>query len=437
MAAVVLFLSAGATATALPEVEELELGNGIRVLHRQMTGNDVTGFSMFLIGGVRCLDERTQGLEELSLEAAMTGSETYPATEWREIMDMTLADWVATYNYDWSRYHLTCLEEDLDLLLEGFVSCLLEPELEEQAVERVRTAMLHELSQALSEPDEQIWLVTNRLFFEGHPYSLRPDGTLENLPDLSIDDIDEHLDRRVRSGNMLLVHCGPTPADELRDLLERTFGRVPAGGEDIPRLPPISPPGTGVVTEHRDVLTSYAVCKFAGPDMSSPDHPLFRIAMSVVSERLWEVLRTQHGLTYATYSGASSLLRNWGYLYVSSPSPAEACSIMAAVYREAATEPLDEEWLRGTVNEWRTIELINDESRSAQCQKLGRAEIASATGEPRTRTSMARVLVYRKSMRLPGQRSELWPNATLLQSPQVHLLGPSVYRVYRFFPGIP
>lgn len=375
-------LSGPSIASRLPAVQQFVLGNGITVLHRQTTDNEVTGFSFFLIGGISALDEATQGLEAFSLECALAGSELHPAPEWREIMDVTRASWTASYNYDWSRYHLTCLGEDLPILLEGFASCLLEPELAEASVERVRAKFLHDLSSTLGDPDRLVWLVTNRVFLEDHPYSLRPDGTVETIPALGVDHIEEYLDRRIKGGNILLVHVGPTPLSELARMLEDTFGAIPPGGGDAGGPPPIDPPGPGVVVEHREVPTSYAVCKFVGPDIGSADHPVLRVAMNVLSQRLTDVLRTGRGLTYAVYSGLTSYRRNWGYLYVSSPDPVRACSTMARVYTSMGVEPLDEEWVRGTVNEWRTLELLGDESRAAQCLKLGRAFLA--TGDWRT-----------------------------------------------------
>ena len=103
---------------SVPEdVTEFDLSNGIHVITRTVPGGEVEGFSMFLEGGSRMLSPETRGIEAFALEAALTGSTDFPPDRWRELMDLTLAEWTSSYNYDLSRCHLKCLSEDLPVLL--------------------------------------------------------------------------------------------------------------------------------------------------------------------------------------------------------------------------------------------------------------------------------------------------------------------------------
>ncbi len=191
-------------------VTEFDLDNGIHVISRTVTGGEVEGLSFFLVGGSRVLDESNQGIEAFALEAALTGSDTYPDERWREIMDTTLASWNASYNYDYSRYHLKCLSEDLPLLLDGFADCLLSPELDPQIVERIQSSQLVALQSDLEDPDNRIWLVANRGFMgSGHPYLLRPSGIPSTLASFDVEDVREWLTGRIKSGNIVIAHAGP------------------------------------------------------------------------------------------------------------------------------------------------------------------------------------------------------------------------------------
>lgn len=375
---VLLLLVSGVVLSAIPDdIEEFTLSNGINVIHRCLENNEVEGLSLFLTGGVTALSEETQGIEVFAIEAAMMGSGNFPGETWRELMDLTQAEWEGNYNYDFSRFHLRCLREDLPILLEAFGDCLLHPEFEENAVEQVRMRMLQELAQQYNDPDDRIWLVTNRIFLKGHPYSLRPDGLPETISSFSIEDLSYALEARIKAGNILLVHVGPTPAGELIELLEVAFSDIPEGGGEFPDPGPFLFSENGMEYEEQEVLTAFAVAKFEGPDNDHPDYPVFRVAMNVMSERFWQVLRTEHSLTYATFSGATAYRKNWGYLYVSSPRIAEACSLMAGVYTTMSTEPLDEEWVRGTINEWQTLQYMRESSRINQCWMLGQAQIST------------------------------------------------------------
>ncbi len=91
----------------------------------------------------------------------------------------------------------------------------------------------------LQEPDNMVWLTCNRGFMgEGHPYMLRPEGYPSTVSSFTAEDVLSWLSRRIRAGNILLVHAGPTPPGELQEILESTFGLIPGGEDRLPGVPP-------------------------------------------------------------------------------------------------------------------------------------------------------------------------------------------------------
>ena len=359
---------------AVPEnVTEFDLDNGIHVITRTVTGGEVEGLSLFLVGGSRVLSESNQGIEAFSLEAALAGSDTYPDERWREIMDTTLASWNASYNYDYSRYHLKCLSEDLPILLDGFADCLLEPELDAQIVERIQNSQLVALQSDLEDPDNRIWLVANKGFMgAGHPYLLRPDGIPSTLASFEVEDVREWLTDRIKSGNIVITHAGPTSPEQLEALLEVSFGRIPEGGDILPEVPEFGIERDTIVVEDDETLTAYAVVKFKAPPSGNVDIPAFSTAMSVVDEMLWQVLRTEHALTYAPSGGSTNSYRqNWGYMYISTAEPVLSATLMAEVFQNVAMGNVDQSLVTGIANNNRTIQGIGAQSMDTQCWMLG------------------------------------------------------------------
>lgn len=376
MTAVILLLCA----FSIPgEVSEFDLSNGIHVISRTVPGGEVEGVSLFLVGGSRLLEDSTQGIEAFALECAMTGSERYPDHLWREMMDLTLARWSASYNYDYSRYHLKCLSEDLPLLLDGFADCLMNPQLSPPAVERVRSSQVSAASAELEDPDNRVWLVANRGFMgEGHPYLLRPEGLPGTLAAFTAEDAEEWLRRRIRAGNLVITHAGPTEPALLRDMLEGTFGAVPPGSDTIPPVPAFSFPEDTTVAETADISTAYMVVKFQAPPPGHGDQAAFSIACGVIDELLWQVLRTDNALTYAAYAGSTtSYVQNWGYMYSSTPEPERASQLMAEVFAQVAEGDAEEALVTGVANGQRTLEGIRAQSMDAQCHMLGYGHIAA------------------------------------------------------------
>jgi len=376
---VILLLASLTAVASVPEgVEEFTLSNGIHVISRTLESSEIEGVSIFIVGGSRALEPETQGLERFSLECSLMGSSEYPGPAWRELMDRTQAEWSSNFNYDFTRYHLRCIREDLAELLTAFGTCLTDPELEPDAVEQVRSQILSDLQQARSDPDRWIWFVANDAFMPGHPYRNLPDGTPETVAGFDQEDILRMLDERLRSGNILITHAGPTPPGELASILEAAFGGLPEGGTEYPEVGPFILTADTVAILQRDELpTAYAVVKFNAPPRGHPDLPAFNAAMSVVDDMLWQVLRTENALTYAVYSGTTNYEENWGYMYVSSPSPVQACSLMAGVLAGAASGSMDSDAVRAAVERMRTTEAMAAADRSTQCWLLGSYQLST------------------------------------------------------------
>ncbi|MCK5117287.1 MAG: insulinase family protein [Candidatus Aegiribacteria sp.] len=377
----------GSLYASVPEnVEEFTLSNGIPVITRTIDNNDIEGVSFFIIGGSSALTEETQGLERFSLECAMMGSEDFPGLQWRELMDRTQAEWTSSFNYDYSRYHLRCIREDLPILLAAFGNSLLNPELEEQAFEQVRTSTIQDLQEKYNDPDSWIWFVANDAFMPGHTYRRLPDGTVETVSSFTTEDVSNMLEDRIRSGNLLITHAGPTQPEELRTILEQAFGEIPEGGQEFLQVEPFTVDRDTIAVQHREVPTAYAVVKFNAPPQGHEDLIPFRTAMTVVNDLLWQVLRTDNALTYATFSGATNYRENWGYMYVSSPQPVLACSLMAGVLSGVIDNPVEEDIFRGTIEKSRTLENLRATSKDNQCWMMGNFEIC--TGDWRNAYTM-------------------------------------------------
>ncbi len=339
-------------------VESFILPNGVTVITRTVEDSPVEGVSIFLSGGSAVLTEETQGIERLAFECAMTGSQSWPGDAWRDLMDRTQARMEGVYSYDYSAIRLLCLPEDLGVLLAATADCLMSPELDPEAFRRIKEGILQDLIRAANEPDERVWLVANGGIFAGHPYMLRPGGTPGSVSAMEAADAGDWLDRRMLGGGLLVVHAGPTAPRDLERMLLESFGTVPPGREDIPRVPVFALERDTLLVEHSEIATGYAVVKFHAPPPDHPDHPLFQAAMDVLSDELWQELRTERGLTYATWAGSSLALRSWGYLYASSSELEEACNLMAGVLSGAAGGGCDPAVVSGTVETSRTSRMM-------------------------------------------------------------------------------
>jgi zinc protease len=188
---------------------------------------------------------------------------------------------------DYLRGSLRTLSENRDDAFDALRLSLTEPRFDPAAVERERAAIMSRLRRETLNPNDmanRTWWATA---FPDHPYGLPVNGTLESVPDITIDDLRSYTRRALARDK----------------LLDRAFGALPAKA-DLTPVAPIVPQGLGRrVVVPLDV--PQAVVEFGGPGIARSD-PDFMAAYLVnhilgggaFSSRLYLEVREKRGLAY-------------------------------------------------------------------------------------------------------------------------------------------
>ena len=140
--------------------------------------------------------------------------------------------------------------------------------------------------------------------FEGHPYGRPVKGTLETLPNISIDDLKDYTHRVLARQNLKIAVVGDIDAETLKPLLDRVFGALPEKADLAPIANAI-PQGLG---RRIDVSLDVpqAVVDFGGPGIARKD-PDFMAAYLInhilgggsSDSRLYQEVREKRGLVYS------------------------------------------------------------------------------------------------------------------------------------------
>jgi zinc protease len=140
--------------------------------------------------------------------------------------------------------------------------------------------------------------------FEGHPYGRPVNGTLESLPNITIDDLKTYTHRVLARDNLKIAVVGDIDAETLKPLLDRVFGALPQK-PDLAAVANVAPQGLGRrIFVKLDV--PQAVVDFGGPGIARKD-PDFMAAYIVnhilgggsFSSRLYQEVREKRGLAYS------------------------------------------------------------------------------------------------------------------------------------------
>jgi len=140
--------------------------------------------------------------------------------------------------------------------------------------------------------------------FQGHPYGRPVMGTLETVPDISVNDLKAYAQRVLARQNLKIAVVGDIDAETLKPLLDRVFGTLPEKPDLVP-VANATPQGLGRrVVVSLDVPQS--VVDFGGPGIPRKD-PDFMAAYLVnhilgggsSDSRLYQEVREKRGLCYS------------------------------------------------------------------------------------------------------------------------------------------
>ena len=348
---------------------------GLQVIQRINRGNNLVAVSLYLLGGTRQLSDRTAGIEALLLRAAEYGTDRYPGGLSQRAMARTGAVEVLDPEADWTLAGFIVLRPDLDSAWTVFADRLTHPTLDPEAVRRAREQMLTEVRRRFADPDARIRVIANQAAFSGHPYALDPEGTEQSLGAIDQNDLAVYA-RTLMTSRMLLVVVGNVDTATIGALVTRTLGTLPHGDYKW-TLPPGLPQQdrSHWLIESRDVPTNYILGYFTGPAVSSPDYAPFRVACDLLSSRLFEVIRVQHGLSYSAYAPFLERAVGVGGLYASTAKPEKVRPLMYDQIRELVGQQYDSFLLHKFITSFRVEYISRNAADEDQADLLARATL--------------------------------------------------------------
>src|SRR6202040_3031229 len=142
--------------------------------------------------------------------------------------------------------------------------------------------------------------------FGNHPYGRPPDGTLEGVAKVDVADLKDYVRRVLAKDTLKIAVVGDVDAATLGQLLDRTFGGLPAKASLAPvaDVEAAKPPQRAFIA----LDVPQTVVMFGGPGVSRHD-PNFMAAYVVnhilgggtLSSRLYREVREKRGLAYSIY----------------------------------------------------------------------------------------------------------------------------------------
>jgi zinc protease len=178
-----------------------------------------------------------------------------------------------------------------------------EPRFDDEAVARIRGDLIAETARRLENPDAIAGRVWWRNAFPGHPYGRPSDGTASDLKAIAVADLRQFTRQRLARDVLKIGIVGDITPDELKPLLDKTFGALPAKAAPV-SLPDATAQNGGVLLLVKKAIPqSIAVFGEPGIKRDDPDWYAATIDNYLLGgggfgSRLMREIREKRGLAY-------------------------------------------------------------------------------------------------------------------------------------------
>jgi zinc protease len=372
--------SANATPDAPPTVDgDVTSGtvNGVLVIVKKIPGAAFAAGQLYIRGGTRNWTATNAGIEEMAIGvSASGGTKSLDKTAYSRKLASLGAQISGDARNDFSELAMTtpvaAWDETFTLLADVFRN----PALPESEVELSRTHALAELHHEQENPDGQLWTVERKQIFAGHPYANRSIGTIESVTALKRDDLAPYLDKLRETSRLVFVAAGDVDPAHVFDQVKSAFGALPRGAYVDTPLPAIAFDKSRIVVDERKLPTNYVESAFVTPRRSDPDYVTSLVAMSGLSWRLWQEIRTKRNMTYSVRASVyDSFAYPVGVLYVTAVDPNGTMKVMLEEVKRLQNEPMGDLELAGFKSEFLTSYLEGHETPDGQASALADSQL--------------------------------------------------------------
>jgi predicted Zn-dependent peptidase len=377
------------------------LDNGIRVVSQEMPDHRSVSLGIWVENGSRHESPGENGISHFIEHLLFKGTERRSAAQIAEEMDAIGGVLNAFTSKEHTCYYAKILDEDLPLAIDLLTDIFLHSVFDRDEIERERSVILQEISQAEDTPDDYIHDLFSLDFFKDHPLARPICGSAETVNSFRRQDFLTFFKSRYRPRRVVVAAAGHLRHEQLVRAFNERLGSVSDStydgrsnlqdGDGAPEM-------RSGIFQHTKSLEQAHLC--LGVSGVHQTHPL-RYAAYVLntllgggmSSRLFQEIREKRGKAYSVYSFSSSY-KDVGYLGVYAGTSLEwveeVVELILKELKQLAAGDIKEEEIRRTQGQLVGSMMLGLESTDSWMSHIARNEIYF--GEPITTDEICRAI---------------------------------------------
>ncbi len=302
---------AAAQSIRLPEIRDLTLPNGARILLAERHDVPLVAMSAFLRGGSRTDPEGKEGIAAITTEMLRKGAGKRSASEIADAVDGVGATFATGAGMETFYVTGEFMKGDVDLMIDLAKSVLRNPTFPDSEFVKLRSQTVDGLLALKDDPGNVYRAYGSATFYGAHPYGRPTGGDEATVAALTRDDVLRCYRDQFGGDRLIFVVVGDFTTTAMEAKLRAAFGDWKKAAGSIPNVPaPERITGRRVLlVDKADATQTYFWIGNRGVSATDPERDVLDVANiafgGTFASLLNTALRIKSGLTY----GASSRLQ--------------------------------------------------------------------------------------------------------------------------------
>lgn len=303
-----------------PQIEDVRLDNGVRLLSVHLPGKHVATTSVLLDVPVDADPSGQEGLAVIAARCLDEGTTSLTATAFADALELQGASFRAVAGYDGITATLDVPVSRLGTALPLLADAVLNPVFPESEVDRVIAQRLAEIVQEQSNPPSRAGVELPKLLhIAGTRHTIHAAGTETSLGQLSAPVVAEAYRGRISPTTTTVIVTGDLSGVDVPALVAAAFGSWQGSGEPwAPTLPAYDGRRRALVVDRAGSAQTQLVLGHSAPDRSAPAWSAMGLAAyalgGTLTSRIDAVLREEKGYTYGMRGAFAPQRRGGAFL---------------------------------------------------------------------------------------------------------------------------
>ena len=283
------------------------LSNGIPVVFKQNRGSKIIVLRLVFEGGASAIDKSLGGIEDLTLDLALRGSEKYSYETIKQLEYEKSIFLYSSSGKEFSTVGFTCIQRDMSQALDLLSECVKNPKFSDEDFNQKMTELSASISQQKSDPSGALSLALSKAAFENHPYATTTSVTEESYSNITktlVNGLHQSLLNALRIKIVVVGNFSSELIDDFTASLEEKFGDIPRKAYTAPKIPKITVnSGKVAVANEQAGNTGYVVGLFEYPSRDSKECVPLAISLMYLDDLLFSQVREKAGAVYSINTG--------------------------------------------------------------------------------------------------------------------------------------